>query len=39
MVMAPIEVRIVYARDGRVQVRQSRASCYLDDTGEVLAFR
>lgn len=35
--MAPIEVRIQYARQGKIQVRQARVICRLDAAGKVTA--
>jgi hypothetical protein len=32
-----MEVRIVYARSGGVQVRQSRVTCQFDPDGQVVA--
>jgi hypothetical protein len=36
---APIEVRIVYSRQGGHEVRQSRTTCRLNATGTVVALR
>jgi len=37
--MAPIEVRIQYARQGKIQVRQARVICRLDAAGRVTAVK
>jgi len=37
--VAPIEVRVVYARASARQMRQSRVACRLDATGVVVALR
>jgi hypothetical protein len=37
--VAPINVRIVYERGGRVQVRQSAAMCHVNVAGRVTAIR
>lgn len=34
---APVEARILYARSGKLQVRQSRISCRLNAAGDVVA--
>jgi hypothetical protein len=36
---APIEVRVVYENEGRIQIRQSTATCHLNGSGEVVALR
>ena len=36
---APIEVRIIYSRQGGREVRQSRTTCRLNATGTVVALR
>ncbi|HEV2559528.1 MAG TPA: hypothetical protein VGU45_12940 [Microvirga sp.] len=36
-VAAPVEARILYARNGRFQVRQAQVSCRLDAAGRVVA--
>ncbi|KAA2244107.1 hypothetical protein [Salinarimonas soli] len=36
---APIEVRIIYARQGGHEVRQSRITCRTDGRGTVVALR
>jgi hypothetical protein len=38
-VLAPVEVRIVYARGGRYQVRRADTWCELDTAGRVIAIR
>jgi hypothetical protein len=35
-VLAPIQVRIRYARQGGAEIRQARISCHLDATGRVI---
>jgi hypothetical protein len=37
--LAPVEIRIVYARGGRYQVRRADAWCELDAAGRVIAIR
>jgi hypothetical protein len=37
--VAPIEVRVTYARSGATQTRQSRISCQIDPNGQVIALR
>lgn len=36
---APIEVRVVYARSGASQVRQSRVTCQIGTEGQVVGLR
>ena len=36
---APVEARVLYARNGRLQVRQAQVSCRLDAAGFVVAAR
>jgi hypothetical protein len=38
-IAAPLEIRIVYARDGGTELRQSRVSCLLNGRGEVVSLR
>jgi hypothetical protein len=38
-VTAPLEVKVMYARGGARQVRQSRVACQLDAAGAVVALR
>jgi len=37
--MAPLQVRVVYARANARQVRQSRVACQLNSAGSVVALR
>jgi hypothetical protein len=36
-ISAPMQARIVYARSGRMQVRQARVTCQFDPDGQVIA--
>src|SRR3982751_2168943 len=36
---APITARIVYSRDGEVQIRQAAVSCRMNADGQVVALR
>jgi predicted component of type VI protein secretion system len=36
---APLEIRIVYARDGGTELRESSVSCILNGRGEVVSLR
>jgi hypothetical protein len=36
---APIEVRVVYENEGRIQIRQSTATCHLNGSRDVVALR
>jgi len=36
-ISAPMRARIVYARSGRMQVRQARVTCQFDPDGQVIA--
>jgi hypothetical protein len=38
-IMAPVQVRVVYARAKRSQMRQSRVACQLNAAGAVVALR
>jgi hypothetical protein len=38
-ILAPIEVRVIYARANTSQTRQSRVACELDADGAVVALR
>ena len=38
-VVAPLEVRIQYARQGGIEVRESQVDCRLDEAGDVVALR
>jgi hypothetical protein len=37
--IAPLEVRVVYARQGGSELKQSRVSCHLNGSGTVVALR